>query len=52
MIQFKIYSIYEGEGNTEYKITITSAYKIKECGKLKNSLCLTTGPLDGNLGDL
>lgn len=52
MIQFKIYSIYDGKGNTEYKFTITSAYKIKDCDKLKDELYFLTGPIDGNQWDL
>jgi hypothetical protein len=38
MIQSKTYSLYEEESNKEYKFTITSAYKIKDCNKLKHEL--------------
>lgn len=52
MIQSKTYSIYDKESNKEYKFTITSAYKIKHCNKLKDELYFMTGPSSGNQGDL
>lgn len=52
MIQSKTYSIYNEESNEEYKFTITSAYKIKDCNKLKDELYFMTGPSTGNMGDL
>ena len=38
MIQSKTYSLYDEESNEEFKFTITSAYKIKHCNKLKDEL--------------
>ena len=51
MIQSKTYSIYDEKTNKLKKFSITSAYKIKDCDKLKAKLDFIAGPSTGNLGD-
>ena len=51
MIQSRVYTVCDDEG-MELKLSISSAYKIKQTNKLKAKLCFLTGHIDGNQWDL